>query len=239
MVLRHRNSKRASWRANQRLAAIRRWHRPLVLPKSARSLLDGLIAGDASLQFRGAQTALSITGKHAQWIRHVHRRLRLLGLKPRFRPTKTGHWTTSTKSFSALTPFYRRWYKGRRRLPDDLVVTPVLVLYWYLGDGSLKASSAELAAYAYRPSSVVRVANLLAKRSGCQVRVHYHRAGCVINIAAQSVRRFLDWIRPCPVECYRYKWATLVQPRAIKDLRLLSRTAIRQLDRHWDERRHR
>lgn len=219
------------------MAAIRRWHRAIRLPLEAWRILDGVVAGDGSLTFRGAQTALSVTGKHREWIEHLHRLFRDWGLRPKLRQTKSGHWEVRTAAFAALTPLYRRWYCGARRLPLPLIVTRAMVLYWYLGDGALKTGhgscSAEIGAYAYSPLDVVRVAEEIARKSRCRVRVYQHKAGCVISIAAQSVPRFLQWIGACPVPCYGYKWAHTVKPTVVKDLCQLPRMTLRQLDRQW------
>lgn len=190
------------------------------------------------MSFQGAQTTLRVTGKQREWIEHVHALLDSWGLQPKIRPTKAGYWQTATLAFAALTPFYREWYGGgRRRLPKDVIITAPMVRYWYLGDGSLKTGhnscSAEIGAYAYQPSDVVRVAREIDRKSGCVTRVYYHKAGCVISVAAQSVPRFLRWIGVCPVACYAYKWAHTVKPRVIKDLCQLTTFDVRKFDQRW------
>lgn len=210
-------------------------------------MLDGLIAGDGYMR-RGVQSGLSVTGKYEEWIDHIAARLTEAGMQVRRKnyAANSFHATVETAAYASLRVFRDRWYpQGKKCLPPDLVIAPDTLLYWYLGDGSLKgrdrSPSIELSTYAFSPSSVVVVARSIQSAAGLStIRVYLDRRGPWISVATRDVRRFLDYIGPTPVRCYSYKWAVPPLPPGRRSHRSLTDLSPEQLmiaDRCWVEKR--
>lgn len=107
-----------------------------------------------------------------------------------------------------------RWYPGNARkiVPPDFKVTPTSMMAAYLGDGSTGRTSPSLilAMYGYTWLEVDRHLVEPLRAIGFSVG-HYAcktqgRGGGQIGFARASMQDFLDWIGPCPVRSYDYKW---------------------------------
>lgn len=100
---------------------------------------------------------------------------------------------------------YHRWYQdGRKRIPNDFVVTPLSMLAAYLGDGSSCSTTKAiyLATNGFPREDVERLADQLCS-VGLDCTVDSKNA---IRFRAKVMRAFLEYIGPCPVQSYEHKW---------------------------------
>ena len=125
---------------------------------------------------------------------------------------KYQYWLLSTRTDPIYAPFYYRWYpNGKKHLPPDLEMTPSLLLTEYLGDGFLLANAAkkhqhiELGTYGFSEQSLLE---LLPKLSGqgLDFRLKPNNA---LNLRGGCVKKFLDYVGPCPVPALAYKWQSI------------------------------
>lgn len=118
--------------------------------------LIGSLLGDGGLTLshgnRGnAVFSLSQSGAaHVDWLGEVMGLICRLGIEfepdcPKVRireSSRSGkpyeYCYIRTRTNSLLTTLHRAWYSGRRKVvPLSLVLTPIIILVWYLGDGCL------------------------------------------------------------------------------------------------------
>jgi hypothetical protein len=120
-----------------------------------------------------------------------------------------------TKYSESLYQEYLRWYpenpngKREKQVPADVIITPLSVMIWYLGDGSIINHN-------NWQSMKVRLSTDSFKREGVQLLVDkMNNIGILchidfdqrIQIKARGIPAFFDFIgRTSPVKCYDYKF---------------------------------
>lgn len=127
-------------------------------------------------------------------------------------------YTFRTVVSETLTDQYNRWYKnGVKHIPDDLVLTPLTCLIWYIGDGCLsgsnKTTSQEIkfATDCFEKDELEKIIlpqlqkfNPILSRNGTSKT---GKENYQIRIKPkEKVIEFLNYIGECPFEEYQYKW---------------------------------
>src|SRR5690625_6051648 len=109
-----------------------------------KKLLDGLLLGDGSLDFRGQGARYRHTCKHREYVELIRSEMESYGVKftatiyekPNGYGTGVGYQIYS-RNYYFFTENYSRWYtKDKKKIvPLDLILTPESVKHWYIGDG--------------------------------------------------------------------------------------------------------
>lgn len=115
-------------------------------------LFDGLMLSDAQLVMgrRSVNPYFSAGfsgAKHLPWLTDIKESLKRVGILfadkyPRlYKCTSKGKSyikaVLDSRSMPLLAAQYRRWYEGGSKIvPADLAFTPVVLAYWFMGDGS-------------------------------------------------------------------------------------------------------
>lgn len=111
-------------------------------------------------------------------------------------------------SYSELLPIRKHWYPhGKKNVPRDIKLTPLTCRQWYIGDGTLSRSGVSSSIVLYTEGFPIPDVEWLVKeliKLGFKT-TRYHSSN-VIHISAYSTKDFLNYIGPCPVKCYEYKW---------------------------------
>ena len=115
----------------------------------------------------------------------------------------------------AFTEIYYKWYiDGDKHIPKDLVLTPTICLFWYLGDGSLSntghTSSLNFETHCFNKKEIETVLmSQLKEYSPTLLKVGVSKNGDEqyrLYIYRAYIQQFLDYIGSCPVNYYAYKW---------------------------------
>jgi len=182
-----------------------------------KEIIDGLLLGDASLQYRGktskARPRFGYNCKHHDFAKWVADTLHAegLGFGP-IHPKPNGYGTGETfqvmsRCDDLLSEFWERWYpSGKKVLPPDLTLTRTIANLWYVGDGGFDSCKGYLrqigiAAHRYSDEDRDRLAGMLADQG---IKTSVRRK--MIYITKRSIPYFLDWIGEPPHPCYQYKW---------------------------------
>lgn len=105
--------------------------------------LDGLLLGDGNIHPRHAGAAYQHRDSNIEYLEWLSDKLREFGLERsgkiyeyEQRGCPDGHY--KTKDYIELTEFYQRWYgeEGDKTVPEDISLTPTVLMNWYIGDGS-------------------------------------------------------------------------------------------------------
>lgn len=128
-----------------------------LLTDTQKSILDGLIISDGHLANKGANCRLSLTNINLELIKDAENKLpfrfktyttkasKRLFPQEKFCECKQSYILTSTVD-KTLTIYYNKWYKDKKKIiPKDLQINPVMLLYWFYGDGHSGFKSAKIA----------------------------------------------------------------------------------------------
>jgi hypothetical protein len=183
--------------------------------------IDGFLLGDGSIgydkkTFKSARFSFGSAEK--QWTNYA-----MSGLKkynPReasskgwkFRPEKPSSplFSSATKMHPDISLQAKRWYpNGKKIVPLDIRITPISILLWYLGDGSIgrqiTATNPHLATCGFTPEENNNI--LIPKLSKLGIRCLYGRVKNNIIICSDSIKIFFDIIgHKSPISCYDYKF---------------------------------
>lgn len=192
-------------------------------------IFDGLMLGDGSIH-------LPFGGKNARFSQHCQHRSVLINyislfnneqiFFPESNPyervteSKDGKRLITTYILQStidyfLTRQYYRWYKnGLKIVPKDLILTPLVIKYWYYGDGGLKYNhhltrEINFATEGFSLKDVDFLGMLLCDVLGIKkVRFGLKKDSTqsIIIINKSDISTLLDYIGPCDIPCYQYKW---------------------------------
>ena len=187
------------------------------LSQEAREWIDGELLGDGCLCSRSSYSArISYGSKYPEYIQYVLDTLKSFGIEQSGRIkkyyNKKGNCYTynyASRAYVELLPVRKRWYpEGKKIVPKDLELTPLILRQHYIGDGSLihrkgKKPRIILATCSFPISDVEWLINKLNKLGFKATRQNFNN---MISISTYSTQEFLDYIGKCPVKCYQYKW---------------------------------
>lgn len=120
-----------------------------------------------------------------------------------------------TYSNQTFTEEYEKWYKnGIKSIPVDLKLTPLTCLIWYIGDGCISHSKntqyIKLATQCFSKEDQERI--LLPQLKDFEahlIKADVSKNGkqqYFIYIPRRKIKKFLEYIGPCPFSDYQYKW---------------------------------
>ncbi len=122
-----------------------------------------------------------------------------------------------SRRYVELNDLQNRWYrsatkkeraKGRKFfkvIPPDLKLTPLICRQWYIGDGSLSKDCGYVT-MCTNDFTINEVKLLVRKIRVNGLLATYQRYNNTIRIPKAGVKDFLNYIGPCPIKCYEYKW---------------------------------
>ncbi len=195
----------------------------IILSQEEAEFIDGALLGDGHItKPRGNSCQFSyITSKrgHAEYI---YQKLKRMAVgECRNGPVRSNVYDKRTKKIYISYRFRtvsnrvflglrQRWYpSGIKIIPQDVKVTPVSVLIWYLGDGSLieanRSRYIKLCTNGFDRTNVEQVMSpQLAKYEPSFIRAS--ETQWWVYIPRRHIDKFLSFIGDCPVPEYSYKW---------------------------------
>jgi hypothetical protein len=123
-------------------------------------------------------------------------------------------WSSTTLSHPDIARQAERWYRGqgkKTRIPQDVRITPVSIMLWYLGDGSFHYNPNEnnsllrLATCSFLPEDIESI--LIPKLKALGIQCERTKCKNDIQILPESTGTFFNFIgRKSPIHCYDYKF---------------------------------
>lgn len=182
--------------------------------------INGELLGDASLYPTSSYSALfAYSSKHLEYINYISDILKSFGIEGKIykrchKDTNTNYYSYSYRSLSyeELLSLYKQWYPENKKIvPKSIRLTPLTCCHWYIGDGTLECykdsrPGIKLCTDGFLISDIEFLWQQL-KDIGFKGNIHKSGNNFRIYISVHSVKEFLDYIGPCPVSCYQYKWA--------------------------------
>lgn len=194
--------------------------------KKQLEVLQGCLLGDGCLNIHkcGKNAKFSYTSKSKEMVEYVYQYFKNLisseGIKyleiyDKRTKKNYSRYSIRTIAHPIFTEIYYKWYiDGVKHIPKDLVLTPTVCLFWYLGDGSLNnngnTANLNFATHCFNKEEIesILIKQLkeyhpvllkagISKNGETQYRLYIHR---------EYIQEFLDYIGSCPVNYYGYKW---------------------------------
>jgi len=189
----------------------------LDLSSDLSNLLKGELLGDGCITMHGSRSALyEHSSKYREYLIWLSETFADLGIEQagrirRYRDKKydTFSYKYTSRSYPELVSIRQRFYpEGKKIVPQDLILTPIMARQWYIGDGSLRNRERGRSNISFSTDDFDRASidYLLKELRDKGFKVSYQRADNRIGMSVESVKDFLDWIGPCPINCYSYKW---------------------------------
>ena len=187
------------------------------LSNYARQWIDGELLGDGNLCSQSYLSAhFQYSSKYLEYIHYVADTLSEFGINGGKIYTRTRvksvEYSYTSLHYVELLDVWIDWYiHGKKEVPKDLRLTPVVCRQWYIGDGCLvnpKRTSVRsyivLATYGF---IVTDVLFLMTELRHLGILATYQQCDNTLRIPADFVKDFLNYIGQCPVKCYQYKWS--------------------------------
>lgn len=188
-----------------------------VLSKKAKQWIDGELFGDGCLQSRRRPSAFfQYSSKYKEYINYISDTLKSFGInygreikKRNFKDWGCSTYEYRSLSYAELLPIRKRWYpKGKKIIPRDLELTPLVLRQEHIGDGSLEhvkigRPRIRLATCGFPVNDVEWLVGQLNKLGFKSTR---QKCNNTIYISPYSTKEFLDYIGKSPTKCYEYKF---------------------------------
>jgi len=189
------------------------------LSPPALQFLEGELLGDGGLIYSSGQKSarFAYSSKHYDYLMWLASELQKMGIQQSgdlYKQTRGEcyWWQYQSRHYRELATLKRRWYpEGKKVVPEDIELAPVVARQWYLGDGSLCRSRRQRAWIEFCTDGfALSCVRLLAdKLAALGFNVTFQPKKNRVRMSASSVSDFFDYIGPCPPEIehvYGYKW---------------------------------
>ncbi|KKQ59176.1 MAG: hypothetical protein US78_C0009G0001, partial [Parcubacteria group bacterium GW2011_GWD1_38_16] len=183
------------------------------LTKFERQIIIGSLLGDGYMRIMPGRSNAFLEINHSieakEYVDYKYESLkRLCESAPKERKTNEGRvaYRFFTKQHSELTELYDRFYKqGKKVIPLDIVVDPVILAVWYMDDGS---KSRDRDVYINTQQFSIADQNRLLyclRLLGIQARLNKDKKYFRIRILKDSINNFMRIIYPHIVDSMKYK----------------------------------
>ena len=193
-----------------------------ILTQQQFEFFDGLMLSDGSICRRKTTNGrvsrgndfLSCAFKHKEFAEYIKKQL---NLKPkvhkkihhsnRYKSGKCEQYGILSSANIFFTKERDRWYPdGIKIIPNNCRLTPVSLNIMYLGDGYIcknkHNNNINIATLSFTKQDIGLIIEYF-KGIGIKATVNHINE---IRISVYSSQDFLDYIGPCSVKCYKYKW---------------------------------
>lgn len=191
----------------------------LDLSNELSDLLEGELLGDGCAKMSSSRSAIySHSSKYREYLEWLSGEFADLGLEQvgkinRYDGISKGKPYTIycyvSRSYPELVPIRQKWYpNGKKIVPKDLKLNPLICRQWYIGDGHLhnRARGRSDINFSTDDFDKASIDYLLTELGDRGFKVTHQPANNKIGMSVESVRDFLEWIGPCPIDCYSHKW---------------------------------
>lgn len=198
--------------------------RNIDLSKDFGKVLDGSLLGDGGIYI--GKDARNGNGHYEQGSKHKNYILDLItifqnagiwfGEKCPYKIYQKRDATISYTMVSSSYDYFKeqraRWYpNGIKNIPVDLILTPLTVKYWYYGDGGLNYNNqrtvcAKFHTQSFSLPNVEFLCGCFERDVGIIPSIDYDKGNPTIRIPKLSLPALLEYIGPCDLPCYLYKW---------------------------------
>ena len=180
------------------------------LSEEQRSIIVGTLLGDGAMRCK-TNALLEINHSFGQrrYVDWKYSRLAgLVNTPPRARPGNGARvaYRFVTRSEPVLTPYFHLFYgAGRKRIPDELVLTPMALAVWFMDDGCRSRRAVYLNTQQFDEMSQRTMLDLLAEQWGIVATLNRDKTYYRIRVSVEGTSRLRRIIEPYLLDDFRYK----------------------------------
>lgn len=189
-----------------------RYNNSVVLCKNTIDFINGELLGDGCVFSNNNFSAKYLhSSKYEEYLNWLLNELRNFNIKSNNvkkdskKQFKKYYYRYSSYSYPELLLIRHKWYpNGKKIVPRDIELTPITCRQWYIGDGYLnkKYNFIQLCTCGF---NIQDIEFLVLQLNNLGFNCHRTNKN-TIYIPRKYIINFLNYIGPCPVECYKYKW---------------------------------
>jgi hypothetical protein len=112
----------------------------------------------------------------------------------------------TTLSLPQLTPYYRAFYGGRRKIVPDIELKALSLAVWFMDDGCKSHQALYLNTQQFNVENQLRLVAMLKQQWGIDATLNRDKHYFRLRIAVASVRRFKEIVAPYLLEQFAYKF---------------------------------
>lgn len=189
------------------------------LTNEEQQRFDGNMLGDSSIIYKNSKAPnprylhYSKHKEYLLWLSNVTNYFQnrpiwnIARFDKRTNKTYYAHYI-GTKSGEFFKQQRQRWYQGGKKIvPSDIKIDNLLLLHWFLDDGS-KASQGGIyfAVDGFSFEEAESLSSKVNKYTNVKTSVHVNQGNPRIYIWKRDVKDFYNIIGACPVSSFNYKW---------------------------------
>lgn len=183
------------------------------LTSAQHAVLVGSLLGDGTLRKQGTRTnallEVNHSFKHKEYVdwkwRHFHD---VVLTHPRSRigtGTRVAYRFT-TRSLPVFTDYYYWFYKtGRKNVPEDLKLNPVILAVWFMDDGTRSRSAVYLNTQQFSIEEQLLLQRLLKRSFNIDSTLNRDKQYWRLRIRTESTKKLVRIVSPFIVPCFQYK----------------------------------
>ena len=193
----------------------------IIFTKEQEEVLNGALLGDGCLYLHtncknALFTYLSKSEQHVQYVcKYFQKYWSGEGIKNSSyidKRTNKEYSRSSLRTYTnqIFTDYYNKWYiDGVKHIPQDLLLTPLTCLIWYIGDGGIchanRTEYIKLSTQCFSKEEQEKILlPQLAQFEASLMKTDNNQY--YIYIPHRKEKEFLEYIGACPFEDYKYKW---------------------------------
>ena len=180
------------------------------LTEKSKAIIIGCVLGDGAMRCK-KNALLEVNHSHRQkkYVDWKFETLKsLVNTPPKLRKSgrKRVAYRFTTRSLPVLTKIYKRFYKtGVKRIPPDLMITPLSLAVFFMDDGCKSYNTVYLNTQKYNMQSQRNMMKALRKQYGIIARINRDKKYYRLRIAVGSLGRFKNAIASYLLPEFKYK----------------------------------
>lgn len=184
------------------------------LQPAQHDVLVGSLLGDGTLRIQGKRRTNALfevnhswqSRDYVDWKYSVFRSMVLTPPKRRSGNGQRVAYRFTTQSLPAFTNYHRWFYEdGRKRIPFDLDLTPLILAVWFMDDGSKSRSASYLNTQQFAIAEQEFLRDLLKRTFGIESSLNRDKQYFRLRVTTHGTRILEDVICPHILPCFRYK----------------------------------
>jgi len=185
------------------------------LSQKAINWIEGELLGDGCLLSESYRTAnFRYASKYLEYASYIKDTLKSFGIeggkiyKRYHKDSNCYSYSYASFRYPELLPIRKQWYpEGKKIVPKDIKLTPLVVRQWYIGDGCLNCSKKHnpYISLATNGFNAIDINWLVEKLNKLKFKAKKHLNN-TIYISTYSTKAFIDYIGKSPIRCYDYKF---------------------------------
>jgi len=179
------------------------------ISKDTEKVFDGLMLSDLHIEPYTFQSRASFGVKHLEFAKGIITHTsEFQWQEPTYNDTSHG-WHAKTKFSTNLQTQRERWYpSGIKIVPKDIIITPKLLLWWFLGDGYIVNYGAMLCTDSFTKEDNLFLVELINQKD---IPCHLSPNNRIRIKGKLGFKRLISFIGDPPLKCYEYKWGGLLR----------------------------